>query len=67
VAEVQSEKTLSVARMVVGDAAGLILTPRHSSAACWCRPGASSGLSAVYTELLSFAGDEIYIQAEAAP
>jgi voltage-gated potassium channel Kch len=63
VAEVQSEKTLSVARMVVGDAAGLILTPPLISRLL-VQTGRQSGLSAVYTELLSFAGDEIYIQPE---
>lgn len=63
VAEVKSEKTLSVARMVVGDAAGLILTPPLISRLL-VQTGRQSGLSAVYTELLSFAGDEIYIQPE---
>jgi len=63
VAEVKSEKTLSVARMVVGDAAGLILTPPLISRLL-VQTGRQSGLSAVYTELLSFAGDEIYIQAQ---
>lgn len=61
VAEVQSEKTLSVARMVVGDAAGLILTPPLISRLI-VQTGRQPGLSVVYTELLSFSGDEIYIQ-----
>ncbi|HEY8377850.1 MAG TPA: hypothetical protein VIK91_15245, partial [Nannocystis sp.] len=61
VAEIQSDKTLSVARMVVGDAAGLILTP-PLIARLIVQTGRQPGLSAVYTELLSFDGDEIYIQ-----
>lgn len=61
VAEIKSDKTLSVARMVVGDAAGLILTPPLISRVL-VQTGRQSGLSVVYTELLSFTGDEIYIQ-----
>lgn len=63
VAEIKSDKTLSVARMVVGDAAGLILTPPLISRLL-VQTGRQSGLSVVYTELLSFAGHEIYIQAQ---
>ncbi|WAS99355.1 CASTOR/POLLUX-related putative ion channel [Nannocystis punicea] len=63
VAEIKSEKTLSVARMVVGDAAGLILTPPLISRVL-VQTGRQSGLSVVYTELLSFSGDEFYIQAQ---
>ncbi|MBZ5710444.1 CASTOR/POLLUX-related putative ion channel [Nannocystis pusilla] len=63
VAELKSDKTLSVARMVVGDAAGLILTPPLISRVL-VQTGRQSGLSVVYTELLSFSGDEIYIQTQ---
>ncbi|MDC0723113.1 CASTOR/POLLUX-related putative ion channel [Nannocystis bainbridge] len=63
VAEIKSDKTLSVARMVVGDAAGLILTPPLVSRVL-VQTGRQSGLSVVYTELLSFSGDELYIQSQ---
>ncbi|MCY0993348.1 potassium transporter TrkA [Nannocystis sp. ILAH1] len=63
VAEIKSDKTLSVARMVVGDAAGLILTPPLISRVL-VQTGRQSGLSVVYTELLSFSGAELYIQAQ---
>jgi voltage-gated potassium channel Kch len=63
VAEVHSDKTLAVARMVVGDRAALVHTPPLISRLL-VQTGRQSGLSAVHTELLSFDGDEIYMQAE---
>jgi hypothetical protein len=63
VAELQDERTLAVARMVVGDDAALILAPPLISRLL-VQTGRQSGLSVIYTELLDFGGDEIYIQPE---
>ncbi len=63
VAEIQNEKTMSVARMVVGDRAALVLAPPLISRLL-VQTGRQSGLSIVYTELLDFGGAEIYIQPE---
>src|SRR5215470_10038955 len=64
VAELQDEKILAVARMVVGEHAALILGPPLISRLL-VQTGRQSGLSAVFTELLDFGGCEIYIQPEA--
>ncbi len=63
VAELQDEKTLQVARLVVGDDAALIVTPPLVSRLL-VQTGRQSGLSAVYTELLDFGGCEIYVKSE---
>jgi hypothetical protein len=63
VAELQDEKILDVARMVVGKEAALLLGPPLVSRLL-VHTGRFSGLSAVFTELLDFGGSEIYIQAE---
>lgn len=63
VAELQDEKTLAVARMVVGEDAVLLLAPPLISRLL-VQTGRQSGLSVVYTELLDFGGDEMYIQPE---
>jgi hypothetical protein len=63
VAEVQSDKTLAVARMVVGEKAALVHTPPLISRLL-VQTGRQSGLSVVISELLSFDGDEIYMQRE---
>ena len=63
VAEIQQEATLDVARMVVGDDAALILVPPLIGR-LMVQTGRQSGLSVVYSELLDFAGDEIYMTAE---
>src|SRR5215468_9823771 len=64
VAELQDQKILAVARMVVGDHAALLLGPPLISRLL-VQTGRQSGLSAVFTELLDFGGSEIYIQPEA--
>lgn len=63
VAELQDERTLQVARLVVREEAALIVTPPLVSRLL-VQTGRQSGLSAVYTELLDFGGCEIYIKAE---
>ena len=63
VAELQDEKILAVARMVVGKEAALLLGPPLVSRLL-VHTGRFSGLSAVFTELLDFGGSEIYIQLE---
>ncbi len=63
VAELQDEKILDVARMVVGREAALLLGPPLVSRLL-VHTGRFSGLSAVFTELLDFGGSEIYIQLE---
>ncbi|HKA91542.1 MAG TPA: hypothetical protein VKE22_27960 [Haliangiales bacterium] len=63
VAELQDEKILAVARMVVGEEAALLLGPPLVSRLL-VHTGRFSGLSAVFTELLDFGGSEIYIQPE---
>ncbi|HEY4182169.1 MAG TPA: hypothetical protein VGM90_35240 [Kofleriaceae bacterium] len=60
VAELFSERTEEVARMVAGkDAALLVAAPLVSR--LLVQTGRQSGLSMVYTELLDFGGCEIYI------
>jgi len=63
VAELSDPKNLDVARIVGKDEAELILVGEIVARiiAQTCR---LSGLSVVYTELLDFAGDEIYFKAE---
>lgn len=61
VAELQAETTESVARMVVGPNAALIVSPPLISRLL-VQTGRQSGLSVVYTELLDFGGVEMYIQ-----
>jgi hypothetical protein len=63
VAELQDQKTETVARMVVGDRAALIVAPPLISRLL-VQTGRQSGLSMVYTELLDFGGVEMYIKAE---
>lgn len=63
VAELQSESTEAVARMVVGPSAALIVSPPLISRLL-VQTGRQSGLSVVYTELLDFGGVEMYIQAQ---
>jgi hypothetical protein len=60
VAEILDPRTEPVARMVVGDRAALILAGPLVSRLL-VQTGRQSGLSIVYTELLDFAGVEIYI------
>ncbi|MEO8701424.1 MAG: potassium transporter TrkA [Kofleriaceae bacterium] len=63
VAEIFDARTEAVARMVAGDKAALILaTPLISR--LLVQTGRQSGLSVVYTELLDFAGSEIYVREE---
>jgi len=63
VAEIHDPKNLEVARIVGKDEVELVLTgaliARITAQTC-CQ----SGLSVAYTELLDFAGDEIYFKAE---
>jgi voltage-gated potassium channel Kch len=63
VADIRDPKNLQAARIVGRDEAELVLTSHLIGriAAQTCR---QSGLSVVYTELLNFAGDEIYFKAE---
>lgn len=63
VAEIRIPKNLDAARFVGGEEAELLLTGVLIArvAAQTCR---QSGLSAVYAELMDFAGDEIYFQEE---
>lgn len=63
VAEIVDERTAPVARMVVGDAAALVLTGPLVSRLL-VATGRQSGLSDVYGELLDFAGSEIYVTPE---
>ncbi|HET7505775.1 MAG TPA: hypothetical protein VFK02_32370 [Kofleriaceae bacterium] len=65
VAELFDERSESVARMVVGDAAALILAAPLISRLL-VQTGRQPGLSVVYTELLDFAGAEIYMKPEPA-
>ncbi len=63
VAEIFDARSEAVARMVIGQHAALILaTPLISR--LLVQTGRQSGLSAVYTELLDFAGMEIYVRPE---
>jgi len=63
VAEIYDTRTETVARMVCGKDAGLILASPLISRLL-VQTGRQSGLSVVYTELLDFAGCEIYIRDE---
>lgn len=65
VAELLDERSESVARMVVGETAALILAAPLISRLL-VQTGRQPGLSVVYTELLDFAGAEIYIQPQPA-
>ncbi|HEY0989330.1 MAG TPA: hypothetical protein VGD80_19810, partial [Kofleriaceae bacterium] len=65
VAEILDERTESVARMVVGEHAALILAAPLISRLL-VQTGRQPGLSLVYTELLDFAGSEIYVKPEPA-
>jgi len=65
VAELLDERSESVARMVVGDKAALILGAPLISRLL-VQTGRQPGLSIVYTELLDFAGAEIYVQPQPA-
>ena len=63
VAEIFDARSERVARMVAGEHAALILaTPLISR--LLVQTGRQSGLSSVYTELLDFAGNEIYVRSE---
>ena len=63
VAELRDPRTEGVARMVAGEKAALIVaTPLISK--LLVQTGRQSGLSVVYTELLDFAGNEIYVRRE---
>jgi Trk K+ transport system NAD-binding subunit len=63
VAEIRDPRTEPVARMVVGERAALILAGPLVSRLL-VQTGRQSGLSIVYTELLDFAGVEIYLTAQ---
>jgi hypothetical protein len=63
VAEILDPRAEPVARMVVGDKAALILSGPLISRLL-VQTGRQSGLSVVYTELLDFAGAEIYVTAQ---
>ena len=65
VAELFDEHSEDVARMVVGDRAALVLAAPLISRLL-VQTGRQPGLSVVYTELLDFAGAEIYIQPQPA-
>jgi voltage-gated potassium channel Kch len=65
VAELFDERSESVARMVVGTTAALILAAPLISRLL-VQTGRQPGLSVVYTELLDFAGAEIYVQPQPA-
>ena len=65
VAEILDERTENVARLVVGERAALILAAPLISRLL-VQTGRQPGLSLVYTELLDFAGSEIYVKAEPA-
>ncbi|HWU86200.1 MAG TPA: hypothetical protein VN253_02950 [Kofleriaceae bacterium] len=65
VAEIYDERTGAIARMVAGERAGLVLAAPLISRLL-VQTGRQSGLSIVYTELLDFAGNEIYVAAEPA-
>jgi voltage-gated potassium channel Kch len=61
VAELLDERSEGVARMVAGPSAALILAAPLISRLL-VQTGRQPGLSVVYTELLDFAGAEIYVQ-----
>jgi ion channel POLLUX/CASTOR len=60
VAEILDERTEPVARTVIGEDAGLVLTGPLISRLL-VQTGRQAGLSDVYGELLDFAGSEIYV------
>ena len=64
-AEIKEMKNLEVAKMVGKDEVELILSDKFIA---WImvQTGRQSGLSVVYTELMDFAGDEIYFNEEKA-
>jgi len=62
-AEIESKKNLDVAKMVGKDEVELILSDEFISR-IMVQTSRQSGLSIVYTDLLDFAGDEIYFQEE---
>jgi ion channel POLLUX/CASTOR len=61
VAELQDEATETVARIVAGPEAALVVSPPLISRLL-VQTGRQSGLSVIYTELLDFGGAEIYLQ-----
>ena len=63
VAEIRDEKNMDVARIVGGDEAKLILSG-DIIARITVQTSLQVGLSIVYTELLDYGGDEIYMQEE---
>jgi ion channel POLLUX/CASTOR len=63
VAEIYDARSEAVARMVAGENAALILAMPLISRLL-VQTGRQSGLSVVYTELLDFAGSEIYVKPE---
>lgn len=63
VAELSEQRTLDVARLVVGEKAALVLSPALVNRLL-VQTGRQSGLSMVYAELLDFAGSEIYVNVE---
>lgn len=63
VAEIHELRNQQVARMVAGDEAQIILVG-GLIARITVQSSRQSGLSAVYTELLDFSGDEIYFHCE---
>ena len=65
VAEIQDPANLEAARLVGGDEAVLV-DKRETIARLIVQTSRQSGVSAVYTELLDFDGDEIYFRADPA-
>ncbi|HEV8354150.1 MAG TPA: potassium transporter TrkA, partial [bacterium] len=63
VAELQEEKNRDVLRMVAGDEIEIVVVP-DLIARIIAQTSRQPGLSVAYTELLDFAGDEIYFRAE---
>ena len=63
VAELRDEKNMEVARIVGGDEAKLVLSS-DIIARITVQTSLQVGLSIVYTELLDYGGDEIYMQEE---
>lgn len=60
VAELREERARDVARMIVGQQAALVVSPSLISRLL-VQTGRQSGLSVVYSELLGFAGHELYV------
>jgi voltage-gated potassium channel Kch len=63
VAEIEDSANLEAARLVGGDAT-VLLDKRETIAKLMVQSSRQSGASAVYTELLDFAGEEIYFRAD---